>query len=38
MDRNKLLKMTAILAAIVVIAGAVSRIATRDSMSLSDYA
>lgn len=38
MDRNKIIKMTVILAAIVVIAGSVSRLLKRDSMSLSDYA
>lgn len=38
MDRDKILKMIIILAAIVVIAGSLSRLATRNSMSLTDYA
>lgn len=38
MDRDKILKMIVILAAIVVIAGSLSRLATRNSMSLSEYA
>lgn len=38
MDRDKILKTIVILAAIVVIAGSLSRLATRNSMSLSDYA
>lgn len=38
MDRNKIFKMVAILAAIVVIAGALTRIRKKDSMSLTDYA
>ena len=38
MDRNKILKMTVILAAIVVIAGGLTRLMKRDSMSLTEYA
>ena len=38
MDRNKLLKMAVILAAVVVIACSLSKFMRRDSMSLSEYA
>lgn len=38
MDKSKILKMTVILAAIVVIASSLGRLANRNSMSLSDYA
>ena len=38
MDRDKILKMIVILAAIVVIAGSLSRLAARNSMSLDEYA
>lgn len=38
MDRNKLMKMIVILAAIVVIAGSISRLLHRDSLTLTDYA
>lgn len=38
MDRNKILKMTVILAAIVVIASSLSKLFTRNSMSLTQYA
>lgn len=38
MDRNKILKMTVVLAAIVVIAGSLSRLFSRNSMSLTQYA
>ena len=38
MDKNKILKMVAVLALILVIAGSLSRLAGRDSMSLSEYA
>lgn len=38
MDKDKILKMTCILAAIVVIAGSLARLAKRDSMSLAEYA
>ncbi len=38
MDRNKILKMVVILAAVVVIATGLSRFLRRDSMSLSEYA
>lgn len=38
MDKNKLLKMTAILAAVVIIASGLSKFMQRGSMSLSEYA
>ena len=38
MDRNRLLKMIVILASIVVIAGSISRLLHRDSLTLTDYA
>lgn len=38
MDKNKILKMTVILAAIVVIAGSLTRLMKRNSMSLTEYA
>ena len=37
LDKNKIIKMVVILAAIVVIAGGLSRLATGNSMSLTDY-
>lgn len=38
MDREKIVKMVVVLAAIVVIAGSLSRLFSRNSMSLSEYA
>ncbi len=38
MDKNKILKMVAVLAAIIVIAGSLSKLMRGDSMSLSEYA
>lgn len=38
MDRNKILKMVAVLAAIIVIVGSLTRLAGGDSLSLSEYA
>lgn len=38
MDKNKILTMAAALAAILIIAGSISRLAGGDSMSLSEYA
>lgn len=38
MDRNKILKMTVLLAAIVVVVGSLSRFMRRNSMSLTEYA
>lgn len=37
MDRNKIIKMVVILACIVVIAGSLSRLAGRDSLTLTEY-
>nr|WP_296484916.1 M15 family metallopeptidase [uncultured Acetatifactor sp.] len=38
MDRNKIIKMVIILAAIVVLAGSLSKVMRRNSMSLTEYA